>query len=41
MTTADSAPAHRTARIDGIDIHYARLAGGDRPLILLHGWPEF
>lgn len=31
---------HRTANVNGINIHYVIQGQGD-PVILLHGWPEF
>lgn len=31
---------HRSAPVNGIDIHYVRQGSG-LPLVLLHGWPEF
>ncbi len=31
---------HSTVKANGIDIHVAR-AGSGKPLVLLHGWPEF
>jgi len=31
---------HSTVKANGIDIHVAR-AGAGKPLVLLHGWPEF
>jgi pimeloyl-ACP methyl ester carboxylesterase len=34
-------PRHSRIAVNGIHIHAARLTGGDRPLLLLHGWPEF
>lgn len=30
-----------TATVRGVRMHFARLTGGNRPLVLLHGWPEF
>jgi pimeloyl-ACP methyl ester carboxylesterase len=34
-------PQHGVVDAHGVQIHYARLTGGARPLVLLHGWPEF
>ena len=31
---------HRTARVNGINIHYV-IQGQGSPVILVHGWPEF
>lgn len=31
---------HARVRANGIDLHFARLGSG-RPLLLMHGWPEF
>ena len=31
---------HRTARVNGINIHYV-LHGQGPPVVMLHGWPEF
>lgn len=35
-----AAPASHRIEAGGLDIHYLR-AGRGRPLVLLHGWPEF
>ena len=39
----DSEPAinHHYANINGIQLHYAESGGGDKLVILLHGFPEF
>lgn len=31
--------AHRTATVDGLELHYVEAGAGD-PVILLHGWPQ-
>jgi len=31
---------HRTARVNGINIHYV-IQGQGTPVMLVHGWPEF
>ncbi len=31
---------HRTARVNGINIHYV-VQGQGAPVMLVHGWPEF
>jgi pimeloyl-ACP methyl ester carboxylesterase len=41
MTSPASEPQHLKLPANGINIHVARLTGGPRPLLLLHGWPEF
>ncbi len=41
MTSPASEPQHLKLAVNGINIHVARLTGGPRPLLLLHGWPEF
>ena len=41
MTSPPSEPQHLKLAVNGIHIHVARLTGGPRPLLLLHGWPEF
>ena len=41
MTSPASEPQHLKLAVNGIHIHVARLTGGPRPLLLLHGWPEF
>ena len=41
MTSPASEPRHEHIAVNGIHIHVARLTGGPRPLLLLHGWPEF
>ncbi len=42
MSTRPTVPGitHTTINANGIDIHIAR-AGQGKPLVLLHGWPEF
>jgi pimeloyl-ACP methyl ester carboxylesterase len=34
-------PRHDLVDANGVQIHYARMIGGTRTLVLLHGWPEF
>jgi pimeloyl-ACP methyl ester carboxylesterase len=41
MTSPAAEPQHLRLAVNGIHIHVARLTGGPRPLLLLHGWPEF
>ncbi len=41
MTSPSPRPSTSTSLVNGIHIHVARLTGGPRPLLLLHGWPEF
>jgi pimeloyl-ACP methyl ester carboxylesterase len=41
MASIADSPEHHHLPVNGIQIHVARLKGGDRPLLLLHGWPEF
>ena len=41
MTSPASDPSTSSSPVNGIHIHVARLTGGPRPLLLLHGWPEF
>jgi pimeloyl-ACP methyl ester carboxylesterase len=41
MTSPAAEPQHLKLAVNGIHIHVARLTGGPRPLLLLHGWPEF
>ena len=38
---SSSEPQHLRIAVNGITLHVARLTGGSRPLLLLHGWPEF
>ena len=40
MTDSPSPIRHETVRANGVALHVAR-AGQGRPLVLLHGWPEF
>lgn len=40
MTQASPTIRHQDVDVDGVRLHVAR-AGRGRPLILLHGWPEF
>jgi pimeloyl-ACP methyl ester carboxylesterase len=40
MTDSPSPIRHETVRANGLDLHVARCGRG-RPLVLLHGWPEF
>jgi pimeloyl-ACP methyl ester carboxylesterase len=40
LSRPDDGWNHRIAAVNGVDIHYVR-EGQGRPLILLHGWPEF
>jgi pimeloyl-ACP methyl ester carboxylesterase len=41
MPAQPAQPHHDVIDAHGARIHYARLTGGPRPLVLLHGWPEF
>lgn len=41
ITRVDSVVRHGYANVNGIRLHYAESGGGDRLVILLHGFPEF
>ena len=41
MVSPPDVPEHHHLLVNGVQIHVARLKGGTRPLLLLHGWPEF
>jgi pimeloyl-ACP methyl ester carboxylesterase len=41
IMVSPSDPQDLKLAVNGIHIHVARLTGGQRPLLLLHGWPEF
>lgn len=40
-TTSVPAISHHYANINGIRLHYAESGGGDKLVVLLHGFPEF
>ncbi len=37
--TNETAPAHHTAEVNGVRLHYVMAGAGD-PVVLLHGWPQ-
>lgn len=41
MASPPSGLQHHHIKANGVTLHVARLTGGDRPLLLMHGWPEF